>query len=198
MSIQLDPRKIRKEMRLKRACISSIERHRRSLRAFRHLKRSGLLNRHKKITAYLSDRGEIAPDAFFEELWSFRKSLILPVLHPIDRNRMIFVRYNKGDALQANRYGILEPKLTPKKIVPAQFCGLVLCPLTAFDEKGNRLGMGGGFYDRSFAFRNKRTSTLPFLAGFAYDFQKVAKLPHQPWDVSLDAVITDQSYYITK
>jgi 5-formyltetrahydrofolate cyclo-ligase len=75
---------------------------------------------------------------------------------------------------------------------------LILLPLVAFDESGQRLGMGGGFFDRSLAFLAWRQHwRKPHLIGLAYDFQKVAALPREPWDVPLDAVVTDQNVYVT-
>ena len=70
-------------------------------------------------------------------------------------------------------------------------------PLVGFDEEGGRLGMGGGFYDRSFAFTRIRPRLRPTLIGLAHELQKVQKLPVEPWDIPLDAVVTDHRIYRT-
>jgi 5-formyltetrahydrofolate cyclo-ligase len=73
---------------------------------------------------------------------------------------------------------------------------LVLTPLVGFDHKGNRLGMGGGYYDRSFAFLLRRQNwKKPRLVGLAYDFQQLDKLPAKNWDVPLTAVATDTHWH---
>ena len=64
------------------------------------------------------------------------------------------------------------------------------------ETHGNRLGMGGGYYDTSLAYlRTRRLFRKPKLIGVAYDFQRVAMLPSEPWDVPLDAVLTDRGLY---
>jgi 5-formyltetrahydrofolate cyclo-ligase len=76
---------------------------------------------------------------------------------------------------------------------------LVLTPLVAFDAQGHRLGMGGGFYDRSFAYLLRHSRWLrPRLIGLAYDFQRQTRLPHQPWDVPLHAIATDHRLYLSR
>ena len=72
---------------------------------------------------------------------------------------------------------------------------LVLVPLVAFDPQRNRIGMGGGFYDRSFAFRKNPDQPRPVLIGVAHELQKVDLLEPEPWDVQLDMVVTDQAVY---
>ena len=70
---------------------------------------------------------------------------------------------------------------------------MVLAPLVAFDGDGNRLGQGGGYYDRAFAFRKAATHwRRPLLVGLAYDFQQAGKLSTKPTDVPLDAVVTER------
>src|SRR5690606_40461575 len=64
-------------------------------------------------------------------------------------------------------------------------------PLVAFDARGNRLGMGGGFYDRTFARAPRARTLRPRLVGLAHHFQQVASLPAEPWDIPLDAIATD-------
>jgi len=72
---------------------------------------------------------------------------------------------------------------------------LVLAPLVVFDENCNRIGMGGGFYDRSFAFRKDSQVTKPVLIGVAHDFQKVQQIVPEDWDVRLDMIVTNKAIY---
>ena len=74
---------------------------------------------------------------------------------------------------------------------------LVLLPLVAFDAKGNRMGMGGGYYDRAFEFKQKTLSYLPRLIGLAHELQKKEQLPTESWDIPLFAIFTDKKIYHT-
>ena len=85
----------------------------------------------------------------------------------------------------------------PAQLLPGISLDLVLVPLVGFDDQGTRLGMGGGFYDRSFATRLfRRYWRKPRLIGVAYELQRVAHLDRQPWDVALDGVVTEQRLYL--
>lgn len=113
----------------------------------------------------------------------------LPMLHA-DR-RLRFARWDTGGALAPNRHGIPEPQvLADAQLVPEEMA-VVLLPLLAFDGHGHRLGMGGGWYDRSFAFRRQRAGR-PWLVGMAHGWQQVPAIAAQDWDVPLDAVVTEQ------
>jgi 5-formyltetrahydrofolate cyclo-ligase len=71
-------------------------------------------------------------------------------------------------------------------------------PLVAFDEQGNRLGMGGGFYDRTLAYlKYRQHRRKPVLAGLAHEIQKIGQLTTQSWDIPLDCIITENKLYRT-
>lgn len=111
----------------------------------------------------------------------------LPVLNG---ERLAFAPWRPGDPLASNRYGIPEPDLAPTSLLRPEDMAMVVLPLVAFDLHGARLGMGGGWYDRSFAFRQKRSSP-PWLVGAAFELQQVNMLETAEWDVPLDAVCSD-------
>ncbi|MGL6290115.1 MAG: 5-formyltetrahydrofolate cyclo-ligase [Silanimonas sp.] len=112
----------------------------------------------------------------------------LPVLH--EGGQLRFREWAAGQALAPNRHGIPEPTEGP--LLPGDALSVVLVPLLAFDARGHRLGQGGGWYDRSFAFR--RTSPTPAAAprliGIGYDWQQVDALDAADWDVPLDVAAT--------
>ena len=112
----------------------------------------------------------------------------LPCLE--DDGTLRFAPWRPGDALESNRFGIPEPGLSPDARLSAQEMAVILLPLLAFDVTGHRLGMGGGWYDRSLAFRQHQ-SAPPRLVGVGYEFQQVQALPAEAWDVPLDAVVTE-------
>jgi 5-formyltetrahydrofolate cyclo-ligase len=107
-----------------------------------------------------------------------------------DDGALAFAPWRMGDPLVSNRFGIPEPDVAPSSLLAPADMSLVLVPLLAFDATGNRLGTGGGFYDRSFAFR-LRTPAPPTLVGVGYAFQRVAELAAESWDVPLDGALTD-------
>ena len=113
----------------------------------------------------------------------------LPVLYG---DVLRFAPWRPGQALRQNRFGIPEPDLDPDATLPAQAMDLVVTPLVGFDARCARLGMGGGWYDRSFAFRQDR-SAPPWLVGAAFAVQQVEALPLASWDVGVDAICTEAS-----
>ena len=112
----------------------------------------------------------------------------LPCLE--DDGTLRFAPWRPGDALESNRFGIPEPALSPDARLSPQDMSVILLPLLAFDAAGHRLGMGGGWYDRSLAFRQHQPAP-PRLVGVGYRFQQVQALPAEAWDVPLDAVVTE-------
>ena len=109
---------------------------------------------------------------------------------------MLFVRFDRGTPLRRNRFGIPEPVPDRASLIPARLFDVVLLPLVAVDAHGWRLGSGAGYYDRYFKhLRSGRRWRKPRLIGVGYDFQRVPRLDAAPWDVPLDAVITDRDCY---
>ena len=117
----------------------------------------------------------------------------LPVL--ADDETLRFAPWRPGDELVTNRYGIPEPDVDPRASLTATDMALIVVPLVGFDGAGHRLGMGGGWYDRSFAFR-QRHAPPPALLGAAFDAQRVGSIAAQEWDVPLDAVFTEAATYL--
>ena len=112
----------------------------------------------------------------------------LPCIQPDDSLRL--APWRPGDALVSNRFGIPEPDLGPDAQLDAADMALILLPLLAFSRSGQRLGMGGGFYDRSLAFRRAAVAP-PRLVGVGYAAQEAPPWPDEDWDVRLDAVVTE-------
>jgi len=126
------------------------------------------------------------------------KRVYLPVLSPTFHNRLWFARYEPGERLVPNCFGIPEPVCRWQKARRVWTLDLALVPLVGFDRRGNRLGMGGGFYDRTLAYLARRvTWRKPQLVGVAYEFQECDGLAAEPWDVPLAAVVTDRQFLPT-
>lgn len=119
-------------------------------------------------------------------IWRDKKRCYLPILQK-DKT-LKFVEYSEGGELKKNQYGIDEPICLDKQIVAVDL-DLVIVPLLAYDAEGNRLGTGGGYYDRTFSFRREATSKKPLLLGLGYAEQQAEHLPADEWDIRLDGVI---------
>lgn len=145
-----------------------------------------------RVACYLANDGEIDPEYIIRTAWKLRKQVYLPVLSPF-QSKLYFAPYQAGMAMQLNRFDIWEPACSPVNWVTAWQLDLMLLPLVAFDESGNRLGMGGGFYDRSLAYRRSRTHSLrPKLIGLAHELQHEEKLAANSWDIPLDMIATEE------
>jgi 5-formyltetrahydrofolate cyclo-ligase len=143
------------------------------------------------VAGYWAMDGEIALHA-----WQLRLPAGLVYCLPVLRqDRLRFAPWRPGDPLVCNRYGIPEPDLAPDSLLEAEAMSLVVAPLVGFDEHGHRLGMGAGWYDRSFAFRHTRTAP-PWLVGAAFAAQRIDALATEPWDVPLDAVCSERDTLI--
>ncbi|NYZ62807.1 5-formyltetrahydrofolate cyclo-ligase [Luteimonas deserti] len=116
----------------------------------------------------------------------------LPILHG---DILHFAPWRAGDPLVTNRYGIPEPDVEPASALTAVDMALVVTPLVGFDRHGQRLGMGGGWYDRTFAFR-RTSSPPPLLVGAAFASQETTLPPPAHWDVPLDAICTESDTVI--
>ncbi|MGY3263930.1 5-formyltetrahydrofolate cyclo-ligase [Lysobacter sp. HA35] len=117
----------------------------------------------------------------------------LPVLG--DDSRLRFAPWCSGDALVSNRFGIPEPDVAASSLLEPADLALIAMPLVAFDTACNRVGMGGGWYDRSLTGLRERAAR-PLLVGVAYELQRVDALTPAEWDVPLDAVCTESDTYM--
>jgi 5-formyltetrahydrofolate cyclo-ligase len=159
-----------------------------------HARHHRLVTGSHHIAAYLAADGEMDPLPLMHELWSLGKHIYLPVLVTFSHQKLWFAKFEPGDELVYNRYGIPEP-LRRRLIKPCAL-DLVLAPLVAFDTAGHRIGMGGGYYDRSFAFLLQRNHwRKPRMLGIAYEFQRLSAIRPNAWDVPLDAIATEACVY---
>jgi 5-formyltetrahydrofolate cyclo-ligase len=158
--------------------------------------RSPLFTRSRSVACYLAVHGEMDLTPLIRQAWAAGKSVYLPVLVPYRHNRLWFAPYLDSAPLIDNRFGIPEPRVAARAMVNPRTLDLVVVPLVAFDRTCARLGMGGGYYDRTFGFLRHRTRwQKPRLLGVAYDFQRIDRLTTEPWDVPLSAVATEAAWY---
>jgi len=192
----VDRSQIRQQMRQQRNALSVQQQADAAHKVERLVGRSHFFRNSQRIACYIANDNELSLELLIERIWLENKTCYLPVLDSIHRNRLWFAPYRPGSKMRLNRFGIPEPLCEKRELVRAQLLDLVMTPLVAFDDAGNRLGMGGGFYDRSLAFLLcRRYWHKPRLCGVAYDFQRVIRLPGQAWDVPLSAIATDGQIY---
>ncbi|WP_200260902.1 5-formyltetrahydrofolate cyclo-ligase [Halorhodospira neutriphila] len=146
----------------------------------------------RRVACYLDADGEIPTRGVLQALQERGTELYLPALGRGGR-ALEFRRHRPGGPLRPNRYGLPEPPPSAARSLPPGALGAVFLPLVAFDAEGRRLGMGGGYYDATFAFLRRWPWRPPQLVGLAYACQQVAQVPGaQWWDVPLQGVITER------
>ncbi|ARU55075.1 5-formyltetrahydrofolate cyclo-ligase [Oleiphilus messinensis] len=187
-------RTIRSKMRQRRRQLTAATQQKSAQNAARITQSQRFFINSKRLAAYLSNDGELSPEYVISKALGSRKSVYLPVLHPILHNCLWFLEYTENTPLRKNRFGILEPDVKRAKRVQPWTLNVVLMPLVAFDPKGSRLGMGGGFYDRTFSHLRPMVRR-PKLIGFAHGFQCVKALPSENWDVPMTGIITEERYF---
>ena len=183
---------LRQQLRTQRRALDDVEQSHLSQCAVQQLVRHRVFRAARHIACYLPNDGEVDLTPLIDQAWAMGKTVYLPVLSSLRHNHLHFLPYKPDDELVRNRFGIPEPVNRSRRVVDVKRLDLVLMPLVGFDPKGNRLGMGGGFYDRSFAFLRRRQRWFkPGLLGVAYDFQEVKTLGSNDWDVPLNGVATE-------
>ena len=188
----IDSTSSRRALRKRRKSLSPAARRKAQQRIAKHLLRLPEFRLARHIAAYLPVDGEARTEDLFAWAWRMDKRVYLPIIRP--GNILVFTPWKPKGALRRNRLRILEP--VNGHIRAPRRLDVVFLPLTGFDARGNRLGMGGSFYDRSFAFRLRQGRRCPpKLIGLAYECQRVEHLPAAPWDVPLDAVLTENGIH---
>ena len=190
---------LRRMLRKARRALTPSEQRQAAHGLYRQLAQHPLFRRAKHISLYLPTDGEIDPRLLLRAAQRRGKATYLPVLSAWPRTKMVFQRVRPGEKLLPNRFRILEPRVNISRQRKVWALDLVLLPLVGFDDAGGRLGMGGGFYDRSLAYLARRKSwRKPTLLGLAHECQKVDRLAQASWDVPLAGTVTDKNWYIAQ
>jgi 5-formyltetrahydrofolate cyclo-ligase len=187
---------LRRRLRETRRGISGSEQRRHAQALARRLARHPIFLKARRIGIYWPADGEIDPRPLLQLRHAKAKRWHLPVLRTHPKSGLWFLSYRPGEAMQGNRFGIPEPARRSSRQRHAQGLDLLIIPLVGFDAACNRLGMGGGFYDRSLRYlSHHRHWRRPHLIGVAHECQHVPSLPVCPWDVPLDLVVTERRIY---
>ena len=145
-----------------------------------------------RIAAYCAVNGEIGLNPLIDHALALGKEIYLPNL---DQQALRFSPYFHGQKMRINKFRLPEPDVSDSEMLSPDELDLVLAPLVVFDSNRNRIGMGGGFYDRSFAFRKNSEQSKPVLIGVAHEMQNVDRKDPDEWDVRLDMIVTEQAIY---
>jgi 5-formyltetrahydrofolate cyclo-ligase len=140
---------------------------------------------HKHIALYIEHDNEIGTKPLLRHLQQQNCKIYLPKISKSTDNNMQFCLFNQQSSLTNNRYGIPEPDID--QVMNVNNLDLILMPLTAFDHRGNRIGMGGGYYDRALS---KLTNHQTKVVGLAYDFQEIDHCPIESFDQPIKMIIT--------
>jgi len=185
-----DRRTLRRELRARRRAIQGTARQAAARALARQVDAARLLRPGRRIGLYLPTAEEIDTTPLIALARRRGCRIALPRIVSTRHDRMRF--HDWSGAVRRGPYRILEPVGGSRRA--ARELDAVFLPLVGFDERGNRIGMGRGYYDRFFAHRRVLSRfRKPLLVGLAYEVQRVPALPHAAHDVPLDAIVTESS-----
>jgi 5-formyltetrahydrofolate cyclo-ligase len=184
---------LRREVRAKRVALPVTVARPAARHAIRRLWSLPVMARARSVAMYLPVGSELDCTPLAVQAWARGREVFLPI---VAGTRLRFAPFGPGTELRANQFGILEPVTPARQLRGARHMDVIVTPLIAFDARGNRLGTGGGYYDRTLAFLKQRAcSRRPHLVGIAFEMQKLDVVPVEEWDVRLDAVVTEKKTY---
>jgi len=187
---------LRKLLRKKRISLTHIQQQKKSQKIINHVLKSEVFKTAKNIAYYHAVRGEADPANL--NIGHKQQQFYLPIVVSASKNKqqgLVFSPASLTSQYQLNQFNIPEPICEPSELIQVYELDLLIMPLLGFDRSGNRLGMGGGFYDRSLAYKQQRPEKRPVLMGFAYDFQEVESLLAEPWDIGLDWIAMESDLF---
>ncbi len=143
----------------------------------------------KSLACYLPMYDEVDTREVIEAAWRANKRVFVPILR--GNAEMSFCQIDPESELERNSFGVWEP--TRGFLIKPQQLDLVVTPTVAFDSNKNRIGMGGGYFDRCFSFlRHRKHWIRPKLLGVAFQCQELEETKPNPWDIRLYRIITDR------
>ena len=184
----MEKKKVREEIIKKRKNLSSEIKKEYDELIFKKLIESDIYKKAKKIFTYVSFGSEIDTIKLIKYALNDNKDIYVPKTDKINKE-MLAIKINSLDNMSVDKWGILEPKDVDKNEIGENF-HLIIMPGIAFDRKGNRIGYGGGYYDK-YLSKIKETSNKLVLA---YDFQIVNNIENEPHDIKINYIITNNEF----
>lgn len=190
----IDVREIRKQIRRQRQQLTDPERQSRSRQACDRMIDHDSFMSAGKIGGFLAFDGEANPLDLMIEAVNRGQQVFVPII--VGKGKPLrFAPWTMTAKMKTNRFGIAEPDVPESDWIEPIDLDFVITPLVAFDESCHRIGVGGGFYDRSFSFRKNGAGKSVTMIGFAFELQKMARIEPRPWDVPIDGVATESAFY---
>ena len=147
-----------------------------------------------RVGLYYDGFGELPTQPLLDWCLRLNYQPYLPVVGSLGRNnkilRFVPIYHSKLINVPTRIHSLGMKQNHHRRLLWAQELDVIICPLTAVDLSGNRMGMGGGFYDTTLGKSYRSGASRPLKIGWCYDFQVVEQLRRQPWDVPLDGLIT--------
>jgi 5-formyltetrahydrofolate cyclo-ligase len=198
---QQDRKAIRESIRRQRLEIADEVRQIASQRICRTMAQLHSFQEARKVAGFLAFEGEAEPLELMTLAYQQQKSVYVPII-VAKGEPLKFAPWHPRIPMKRNFFGIEEPDVSEEEWIVADELDFVICPLVAFDQWCHRIGVGAGYYDRTFAFlvgstseRSRSSSHPTILAGFAFEIQHVTRIETAPWDVNLDWVVTEKQIY---
>ena len=183
-------RDLREQFRSKRRALSGEVQAAHGKALLELFKANPLAHSSKPVGLFVSQDGEPHTDSLIRHCHALQQPVALPCIG--ENRNLYFRRYAQGSELVTGRLGLQEPSPNSDPIAVDELA-VLLMPLVAFDDHGNRLGMGGGYYDRLLG--SVANESRPLLVGVAHAVQRSATpLPSADWDVPLDAAMTETGW----
>lgn len=180
----------RQQLQARRRALTDTQRQQAAMRVASRVWRLPVLARSRRLALYLPVSGELDCTPVISAAWRRGREVFLPV---VVGTELRFAPFAADSRLAMNRFDIGEPTCSDDEWRSAREMDVIFAPLLGFDADGYRLGMGGGYYDRTLAFlAQRRNFRRPHFIGLAYAFQQISGVPHQKHDVKLEAVVTDE------
>ena len=149
---------------------------------------SGFFFASHSIACYLPMEDEVDTHSIIEAAWRANKRIFVPVLR--EHRKMLFRELSHKTPLVQNSFGVWEP--VDGKLISPRHLDIAITPTVAFDQNNNRIGMGGGYFDRCFAYlRHRQNWFRPKLIGVAFACQEVEEIRANPWDIRLYRIFSD-------
>jgi 5-formyltetrahydrofolate cyclo-ligase len=187
-SIKLGSKKeLRNTIRKKRGGLSPVQVASFSYSIVEHVRQLKPLLSAQTVALYLPIDNEVDTTSLLLHLHSLEIAIFLPIVEA--NHKLGFAPYKPGEPLGCGPYGIPEPLI--KRRMDVDQIDLFFMPLLGFDRLGNRLGYGGGYYDRALSGL-MATEDRPVLVGLAFQCQEIAQLPYEAHDVPLHFIVTEE------
>jgi len=177
---------IRKSIILKRKALSNLKQNEKSLIVTRRLLDMGEFKTSKAVFCFLSTAHEVNTEEIILKAFRLGKDVLVPLLNPQEGDMQV-VRISRDTRFAIGKYGVREPSLETREVVSSACIDFVIAPGLAFDIFGNRIGYGGGHYDKLF----KNISNDVTRVAVGYDFQIIESVPHSDFDESVHFIVTE-------